>query len=107
MSSNIEITRGTPLERQVWLFTTANLGNFALRLIRYTEETRPSKRHKWRGDFWSYMDERKYHSKLDRPKHIPQSVLYDAREELASRSRSAPIYVGWIDSGSLYKEGKL
>lgn len=44
----------------------------------YGEQTRETRRHKFTGPFWDSTDERKYHSKLERPTQIPEDVVTEA-----------------------------
>lgn len=108
----IEIERGTGTERKVWKFTyrvneSHNL-NFPagldLRLVYFGTETRTSTRHKWRGEFWDYNDERSYHSKLPRPTHIPEDVLEEVKCRVAAKLVAAPtIFLGWWSDRRIYK----
>lgn len=107
MSHNIEATSdNTDTFRRLWRFTTDNLGLNVLRLVYYSEQHRDSKRHKWRGKFWDYNDERRYHSELERPVVIPPKVITHARAQFMELARTAPIYVGWITKTSLYEEAQ-
>lgn len=93
----IEVSRGTDLERKVWKFSFQWSSGYSsngprpisVRLVYYGEETRPSRRHKWRGEFWDSDDERRYHSKIERPKEVPADVL----EEVVRAIRETPVEV--------------
>ncbi len=103
----IEISRGTDLERKVWKFHAAWDGGYSskgplplsLRLVYYGEETRASTRHKRRGEFWDVGDERRYHSKIERPKSIPADVLADALRVV--RETPVEVYVGFYSRDCL------
>jgi hypothetical protein len=106
---NIRVERGEKLERELWIFAVAAsmLGSLGLRLISYHQQARETTRHKWKGHMWDQTDERRYHSKLDRPTHIPPDVLHEARTQLAELAMGATIYIGWLAREHIYKEEVL
>lgn len=102
----IEISRGTDLERKVWKFHAAWNNGYgstpepiAVRLLYYGEETRLSRRHKWRGEFWDSSDERRYHSKIERPKDVPADVLEDVLR--AIRETPVKVFAGFFHADCL------
>lgn len=90
------------MSRKAWTFNSfeGHTGP-GLVLIRYSEDTRASKRHKWNGDYWESRDERKYNSRLPRPFRIPEDVLAEAIETRARMK--VGIYIGWYSHDSLYE----
>lgn len=88
------------LERKVWQFEYN--GDY-LRLKFYGEQTRAGTRHKWKGEFWDYMDERDYYSRLPRPVEIPEWVLQRAREIITEELPKQTIYIGWTNPDCVYK----
>jgi len=78
------------LSRKLWEF---NVWGSYLVLTFYAEQTRKTKRHGWKGDFWSSSDERHYHSRLDRPTEIPVWVY-----EAALKGVSFTVAIGWSHS---------
>lgn len=89
------------MSRKAWTFRSSEgvIGP-ALILIRYSEDKRPTKRHKWSGLFWDSSDERKYNSKLPRPLLIPDDVIAEALEKRAQMH--VKIYIGWYNHDALY-----
>jgi len=75
------------LSRKLW---QSNLWGAYLVLTKYAEETRKTKRHGWEGDFWSGSDERRYHSRLDRPTELPVWVY-----EAALKGVDFKVAIGW------------
>lgn len=61
-----------------------------LTLTRYMEGTRPTRRHKLKGEMWDSSDERSYHSKLPRPTSIPDDVIAEAMTQLQVK-----VSIGW------------
>lgn len=88
--------------RHAWTF---DVSNGSLRLLKYAEYVKEGKR-KWRGPFWSWMDERAYYSQLPRPKSIPDDVLEEARAELVKYTLKRPVYIGWYNTASIMQEGE-
>ena len=82
--------RKPDLERKAWTF---RVYAGAIVLSKYAEETRETRRHKFQGPCWDSSDERHYHSKLDRPTHIPRDVIEDAI--LAATCQPYSVYIGW------------
>jgi hypothetical protein len=103
--TRIEIIRGDDLVRKVWVFDPdiKHSGEFLLRLISYYEQQRQTKRHKFAGEKWDYLNERSYSSSLKRPTYIPPDVLSDAFQEMAARVAKATVYIGWLNEESIYK----
>lgn len=99
----IEIERGDGLQRKLWVF---HVGELALRLIRYHEQRRATKRHKYVGKMWDCADERAYHSGLKRPTTIPRDVAEEALKIHAEMALAADIYVGWWGNDHLLMEKK-
>lgn len=99
MSHNITVERQSDdgLKRIVWIFSS--VGGFGLRLWFYGEQERLTKRHAWRGPFWDASDERRYHSKLDRPTCIPDDIALEALRLRALRP--VDFYIGWTNHESL------
>lgn len=101
----IEISRGTALERKVWRFHCSWDSGYGstpkpilIRLFYYGEETRPTKRHKWRGKFWDSNNERSYHSVLKRPTSIPPDVAADVHR--AIWETPAKVFAGFFSEFS-------
>jgi hypothetical protein len=103
MNIEVEIHTG-PLSRKMWRFDVSRLSS--LRLTFYTEQTQETKRHKWRGPFWDFIDERGYNSKLKRPTRIPPEVITQARAKLAELVKIGDVYIGWFHEDHLYREDK-
>jgi hypothetical protein len=85
------------LSRELWVFDGRPDG---LVLMAVHEQTRQSRRHKFKGPFWDVMDERSYHSALVRPTTIPQSVMDEARLKWTEIIGQIPIYIGWTQEGN-------
>lgn len=90
MQINVQRLSGDKLRRQYWRFDYVAM---CLRLTFYAEQCRETTRHKWTGPFWSYMDERPYHSKLPRPSSIPQWVVDDAIRQIPRPG----VFIGWLN----------
>jgi hypothetical protein len=93
MFTQAEMRSADGLARKVWEFDLR--GQFLV-LTRYAEETRQSKRHKWRGPQWLSHDERSYCSALSRPTAIPDWVV-----KKAVRSLTFDIAIGWSNRDSV------
>ena len=75
----VEVVRGSDLERRVWLFRATAFPKFVL--ARYCAQARPSRRHKWRPSGEVYAEG----SGAGLPALPPGDVVEEARVELASR----------------------
>lgn len=92
------------LNREAWEFDFSP--GKGIRLCGYMEQVRKTKRSKWVGPFWSWMDERSYHSKLPRPNYIPADILEEAREAIRREVWSSHVYIGWFNDEARFKEPK-
>jgi len=92
MSITVRKMSDDKLSCEVWRF----YGNIDLMVLEfYGQQTRASTRHKWVGPFWDRSDERRYHSRLDRPEHIPDWVMQDALQQRAAQD--VKFYIGFTN----------
>lgn len=93
---HIEISHNeTEFTREYYEFSYNS--SYGTALTRYAIQTRATKRHKWVGDKWDYMDERSYHSKLSRPVAIPEEVQQKLKQKLIEHITAQPLYIGWFN----------
>jgi hypothetical protein len=97
----IEVRREAPdgLSATIWEFDWR--GRYLV-LTELMEGSRPSTRHKFKGDKWSSMDERNYYSKLPRPKSIPDDVIAEAMSGL-----TLDVAIGWSNPDSVVAQRTL
>lgn len=88
------------LSRELWEF---KIETGYIKLEAFYIQSRPSTRHKFKGQKWDSMDERRYNSALSRPLSIPENVLLDAKKAWADAIGSVPIFIGWISEESRYE----
>lgn len=84
------------LSAKIWEFSLPYSSN-GIVLHAYTEGTRDTKRHKFKGRFWHSSDERT--ATLPRPTEIPAWVIDEAVAQL-----SVPVFIGWTNDKSKYAE---
>lgn len=96
----MDVIRGTDLERKVWVFRLAEHG-MTIRLESYHEQTRASKRHKFQGSSWSYINGTA-HFGLGMPTEIPQDVLAEAIAEMVRLAASPKVYIGYLSQEYRY-----
>ena len=82
------------LDRKVWKFRQ---DNSFLVLTYYSEQSRTTKRHGWKGPHWGSFDERM--ATLDRPKSIPEWVYMKALKSISFR-----VTIGWSNEQSVIAE---
>lgn len=87
-------------DRELYIFELCDRG---IRLLSYHQQTRKSNRHKWAGPMWEWVDERSYHSALNRPTVIPPAVIKEARSRYMEFILSQPVYIGWFSNEFIYK----
>ena len=97
MKIEIEHPATDGLSRQLWVFDTRDCG---IVLWEYSEQTRPSTRHKFIGGRWDRSDERRYHSSLPRPTSIPDWVVAEAARVM--REQPISVFIGWPVSEHKY-----
>ena len=84
------------LSREHWVFS---IHGGALVLTKYfRKQTRKTRRHGFKGDFWSSLEERRYHSKLERPTDIPDWVIEEAISQI-----KISVHIGWSSRQHLLK----
>lgn len=91
MQITIERENGDGLMVRSWDFdVSGGYDGVYLRLTRYTEGTRPTRRHKIKGQQWYSGDERSYCSALPRPTSIPDDVIAEAMSKIEVK-----VAIGW------------
>jgi hypothetical protein len=96
----------TELYRELYVFDF-NRGHNGPRLDGIYHQKRETTRHKWKTvEKWCSMDERSYYSTLARPTCIPVEILNDVREEMIKCAKTAPIYIGFFNSGCIIDKNK-
>jgi len=88
---------------RMWEFqTSGGYDGLYLCLVRYMEGSRPTKRHKLKGEQWYSMDERSYCSKLPRPTSIPADVIDEAMRQIEVK-----VSIGWTRQESVIATRKV
>lgn len=109
--ARIEVIRGDDFQRKVWFFDIGEDG-LVVRLYRYAEQERSTRRHKFEGNAWNYDQRARNWDCLPKPKEIPHDILDEAIEEMVRIARNPIIYIGYRNNDDRYrpslntKEGK-
>ena len=88
---------------RMWEFeVSGGFSGLYLRLTRYMEGSRPTKRHKLKGKQWCSSDERHYYSALPRPTEIPADVIDEAMKQIEVK-----VSIGWTRQESVIATRKV
>lgn len=88
----IEVEEKSPcgLHRRVWEFSTHSFPH--IHLVRFSEQSRESRRKKWTGSIWCTYDRRA--CTIAKPVDIPGIVIDEALDKIFSTIRNSNVYIG-------------